>query len=783
MRDAAGDQGTPRRRGELIAIFLGVALTAAVYGWTLFTVNPRFSDRTALDHYGYLTDALLSGQLHLKIQPDPQLAQLDNPYAGSQGIPTLHDATYFNGQYFLYFGPAPVLLLLGPWRLLTGTFLFEGVATVAFSFVGFLIGTALWVGWKRRFLPGLPDFWTGFSIVMLGLGNYVFFLIQTPMFYEVPISCAYACLMGALAAVVAALKAEGVGRQSLMLGLASLLLGLAVGSRPDYLFALPALGLPLAVLWMQARRREGPGGPDCRRLAVAAIAPAGAVGIVLAAYNWARFGDYLEFGVKYQLASQDQREMKLSSLSYIPGGLHSFLWNPPHYFSHFPFLSESADSFGVVPWAPFALAALAFPLTFLDPARRSRLWIYGGGFLLLAALLNFLALSMIAFRNDRYAIDFLPAATWLGLVVMAVALTAGRLLWRLCGFMLALVASFTLLHCLLLGLSLRPHSSLAGALNVPAAALERMTGVRYGPLQLKVRFPDKPVEGRSEALLSMADGADLLYEIQPDAAHVQFRFFHRGIGGPVSDPVSLGTEGVHDLNLDLGALYPPSDHPLFAGWPENLVDALHRRLAVSIDGRTVLDRSVEFYTNDYYHTTVGAGVRTPDGVVPFSGAVVSAQRGQIPPPSQVAPLPVYGPIRITLRFPEFTAVFGEPLISTGRSGAGDLVYVTYLAPGLVRFGHDCWNHGSVETEPVAFDPSREQTVEVDMGSISRAPKTSADGSTLFQLSFNGRVLESAYRPFHPTEPVDVVFGYNAIHASTAAASFTGPEFRPQSVAP
>jgi hypothetical protein len=781
MRNAAGDPRTPRRWGEPLAIFLGVALTAIAYGWTLFAVNPQFSDKSALDHYGYLTDAFISGQLHLKVEPDPQLAQLDNPYAGSQGIPTLHDATYFNGHYYLYFGPAPVLLLLGPWRLLTGSFLLEGPATVLFSFAGFLIGTALWVGWKRRFLPRLPDFWTGFSIVVLGLGNYVFFLIQTPMFYEVPIACAYACLMGALAAVVAALKSEHVKRQALQLGLASLLLGLAVGSRPDYLFTLPALGLPLAVLWLQARRREGPAGPDCRRLLIATVAPAGVVGIILAAYNWARFGDFLEFGVKYQLASADQREMKLTSLSYIPDGLRSFLWSPPHYFSHFPFLSQSADAFGVVPWAPFALVAVAFPLTFLDPARRSRLWIYGGGFLLLSCLLNFFALSMIAFRNDRYAIDFLPAATWLGLVVMAVALTSARLIWRLCGVMLALVASFTLVHSLLLGLSLRPHTSLAKALNIPAAALEKMTGVRYGPLQLKVKFPEAPVEGRSEALLSMADGADVLYETQPDSGHVQFRFFHRGIGGPVSDPLPIGKDGVHDLELDLGALYPPSDHPLFAGWPENLVDALHRRLEVSLDGQTALDRSVEFYSNDYFHTTVGAAIKTPDGVVPFSGTIVSAERGQMPPQAQVVPAKIEGPIRITLRFPDFTAIYGEPLVSTGQSGAGDLVYVTYLASGLVRFGHDCWNHGSVETAPVSFDPSKEQTVDVDMGSMSAGPNDRADGETRFQLRFNGRLLASMYRPFHPSESVDVVFGYNAIHASTAAASFTGPEFRTKTI--
>jgi hypothetical protein len=784
MRMESTGHATPgRSRGEAWAIWIGVALTALAYGWSLVAVNPRLADRSPLDHYAYLTDALLSGQLDLKVQPDPQLAQLANPYAGSQDIPALHDATYFGGRYYLYFGPTPVVLLLAPWHVLTRTYLIEGAATVVFSFAGFLIGAYLWVGWKRRFLPRLADYWTGFAIIMLGMGNYVFFLIQTPMVYQVPISCAYACLMASLGFVISALRSDSTSGQAHRLGLASAALGLAVGARPNYLFMLPALGLPLYGLWRQARQREGPNSPGCRLLVIWTLAPAGAIGAILAAYNWARFGDFLEFGVKYQLASMDVHEMKLTGLGYLPAGLRDLLFSAPNYFSHFPFLSESADAFGVLPWAPFALAALAFPLTLLDQERRSRLWVLCGGFLLLSCVLNFFALCLVAFRNDRYAVDFLPAAIWLGLVVMAAALTAPRRIWRLCGVLLAFAAGFTLVHSVLLALSLRPHATLAGVLNRPVAAIEGLAGVRYGPLQLDLKFPETPVVGRSEELLSMADGADVLYVDQPDEAHVQFRFFHRGVGGPSSDPIAVDRGRIHALVLDLGALYPPSEHPLFAGWPDSLVDALHRRLLISLDGKTILDRSVDYYTNDYFHTRIGTAIAIPTGENPFSGTLLNVRRATMPLRAQVAPVAIQGPIRITLRFPDFASIFGEPLISTGRSGAGDLVYVTYLGPGLVRFGHDCWNYGPAETRSVSFNPMDEQTVDVDMGSLRPGQPTSADGRTLFQLRFNGQLIASAYRPFHPSLPVDVAFGYNAIRASTASATFSGPEFRTRPIAP
>ncbi len=298
MRADPALPGPRSHRGEIVAIAIAFALTAFAYGWTLRTVNFSFTTHGAMDHYAYLTDALLSGQLHLKLEPDPHLADLDNPYAGSQGIPRLHDATYYDGHYFLYFGPTPVVLLLGPWHLLTRTFLTQGTATIVFAFAGFAIGASLWIDWKRRYLPALAPGWVGLAILMLGLGNYVFFLIQTPMVYELPISCAYACLMAALALVVAAVRAESVSAQGRRLGLASAALGLAVGARPDYLFLLPALGVPLGALWWRARQREGPEGTGGRRLIAWSVAPAAAIGALLAAYNWARFGDIMEFGLE-----------------------------------------------------------------------------------------------------------------------------------------------------------------------------------------------------------------------------------------------------------------------------------------------------------------------------------------------------------------------------------------------------------------------------------------------------------------------------------------------------
>jgi hypothetical protein len=135
-----------------------------------------------------------------------------------------------------------------------------------------------------------------------------------------------------------------------------------------------------------------------------------------------------------------------------------------------------------------------------------------------------------------------------------------------------------------------------------------------------------------------------------------------------------------------------------------------------------------------------------------------------------------GPVRLIARFPEFGAIVGQPLVSTGVHGAGDLVYVLYLAPGKLRFGHDCWNYGLLETEPVLFDPGEDQVIEIDLDSLHAPPN---GGMHPFRLRFNGRDIVSTMRLSNPSTAKEVAFGYNQIGASTAEVLFGGERLDPQ----
>ena len=53
-----------------------------------------------------------------------------------------------------------------------------------------------------------------------------------------------------------------------------------------------------------------------------------------------------------------------------------------------------------------------------------------------------------------------------------------------------------------------------------------------------------------------------------------------------------------------------------------------------------------------------------------------------------------GALRLVVKLPIGTSKRGEPLVTTGRTGAGDVIYVKYLGEDRVSVGHDYWGVGA-----------------------------------------------------------------------------------------
>lgn len=782
--------GDPRR-GRTLAVFL-LSLAAGLMFY--FLIGPvsggSASTPAPYAYYGLLTDALLSGQLHLKTPPDPALKLLENPWAGHQGVPRLHDATYFQNRYYLYFSAVPALLVCAPWKLLSGEFLSDGAITAVCAALALVFAGIFWLGAWRRWFPSVWSGWLAVGVLLLTLASGLPSLVVTHSVYSVPISAAVACSMAAWVALGWALTADRPSVRLTTLGLASLAWGLAVACRPNYLFSLAALGG--AVLWLTAAaaRQQGLFSRAALATAAAGIGPAAVVGVLMAAYNYSRFGSFTEFGTTYMFAAQDQRFMDMVGYRYLWDNLHIYFAQPAVYGPYFPYLTGSGV--GVLPGVPLALLGLLWPMTLLHPPfRRNPAWIILGVALLLTFLLNVIAVSLLPTGAERYRADFLPAGILLGLFSACGLIewlrnrpSRSRLFPASARLLLGLVVAWTLSHSVLLALVHNPRPEmvrpLALAANRLTSLVERAQGREFGAATLRVSFPAAPT-GRREPLVVSGAGQDILYVWYSGENEIRLGFHHVGAGGPVSAPFKVVPGREYELEINLGSFYPPSDHPAFADWPAPQVKSLRRQLIVTLDNVRMLNGGSEFYPS--YPADIHFGENPGPYVAPgrFSGLLRLVRRHGIPAPLTLPGTDALGPMRLTLRLPEFRHFHTEPLVSTGHDRAGDLLYVSYVAPGLIRFGHDSWNAGAIETATVAYEPGKDQILELEMPAFS--PPTGAAPTGRLVLRYNGMLLLADDRPVHRSESTALFLGFNGSDSTAAAMNFSGEIARVEQIPP
>jgi hypothetical protein len=777
-----------RPRNPVLELCLAALVVLAV-GWSYLhdaaLVEGELTSRTPPGYYGLLTEALMQGHLNLNVATDPLLLRLANPYAGAQGAVRPHDMSFYKGKFYVYYGITPALILMVPWKMIAGTYLREIAATAIFCFGGFLLGAVWLVGVRRRVFPQVSPWWTFLALLVMGYGSPTFFLSNNATFYAVPISAAFFCLMAAVLLVDRTVRASTVNRAVAWLAGASLALGLAVGARPHYVVCVGLVLLPAVWIWSQLPPATLGHRPR-KRIWLAALLPAALVGIGLALYNYARFDNPLDFGIQYSMASGDLRGAHLMGLESFGSDLHAYLLGKASIVRYYPFVFSRGQPFGVLLHLSLAAAVVLFPITLLRGSLRADpVWSISGFFLLGAALANLAILcTWVLGGVDRYLVDFVPAALLLACgVLFAVVDTAepwpAAVRWPVIAVMLA-AALWTLANGACFGVATRVPTAFRAGLEAVsdrlAYTVERLTGSVQGPLELKVKFPQGAV-GRRDPIVTtgnLVGTGDIVFALYPDDSHVQFGFFHLGAGGPVGAPVAVDYKVAHKLTVELGSLYPPRHHPMFDSWSDEQVAELRRHLEVKLDGQSVLRAAADVYPSMPDGVRVGENGLAPDVSAPvFGGEILEQRRLGLPPPPSVAGYPG-GPVRLHLRWSPIVGA-NQPLVSTGHKGAGDLLNVEMLPGGLVRFQHDCWNSSDVVSDPLPTDVKAEHVVDIEMGSLYCNAQQPVPEALRRRLAVwvDGKLAIDMDRPFNPSTPQEVEFGFNSIGGGSSSGMFTG----------
>lgn len=328
---------TTHSQNNIITIILLILLSIIViyvYIWVT-TIGRMEKWPSSKDYYWKLTQAFQNGQTHLLEEPNPALANVEDVYDFQQrkGLDYLWDATYYNGKYFLYWGPAPAVL-----GIFITSITSKPVTDVGLVF-SFVLGIALFsilllYEMYKYFKMPTWAFWSGVCVSTINVP--VIWLLTRPSFYEVSISGGQFFMMAGFYFLFLGFKDS-----KLNLGLitaSTLTFGLAGATRINLL---PSICLLAAFILRRIYTLNHKKFRASLPAFVSAILPLALIAVSLSWYNYHRFGSIFEFGHRYQLTGPalTANYSDISSPRYIIPNAYSYIFRPPSLTEEFPFFT------------------------------------------------------------------------------------------------------------------------------------------------------------------------------------------------------------------------------------------------------------------------------------------------------------------------------------------------------------------------------------------------------------------------------------------------------------
>jgi hypothetical protein len=143
----------------------------------------------------------------------------------------------------------------------------------------------------------------------------------------------------------------------------------------------------------------------------------------------------------------------------------------------------------------------------------------------------------------------------------------------------------------------------------------------------------------------------------------------------------------------------------------------------------------------------------------------------------------FGPIALKIRFPIPLPKTPEPLVVTGRTGAGDFVFVKYLDEHSIAIAFDHWGRGGPISAPIKITAGEIYSLEISMGSLYPVSRTSFslifpnanfdETKNLLLIRLNGSEVLRANFDFYPAFHSEVTIGENYIGGGICGDHFSG----------
>lgn len=300
--------------------------------------------------------------------------------------------------------------------------------------------------------------------------------------------------------------------------------------------------------------------------------------------------------------------------------------------------------------------------------------------------------------------------------------------------------------------------------RVPFPRLGSVFAKPPGALRLKLLLNDTQPEQMAEPLLSSGTvgRGDLLFIRREADGRFRLGHDHWGGGAELSESFAAKPSQATELIIAMGPFLPV---PSTDGG--DVTSA--RRLYARHGDQVLFNRLVTFHPSAAGELGVGENLIASTSVSARLTTEFLACEPVSPVELARPPLVDGAPVRLHLRFfGSLTPGRTDPLISTGRAGAGDLLFIRFDGEGNFQVGHDHWGHAVTMSKK--FPMPADQILDLTLSFGALDPGTAEFArlrNRLFVATPAGVILNQP-ADFHPAPSDSWAFGLNRIGASTAS---------------
>ncbi len=351
MNQAFGEDKRYFRRTALVMTAVCILAAVAITYISLYNDTGKFGlnfmSTSGNQISQEIVDAFRAGQVHLLDEPSKELLEMENPYDWSArselGVSAKWDHLLFDGKYYSYYGIAPVLLLFLPYNLLTGFYFPTAEAILLFGALGIMFLVLFFLEFAERFGKKLPNsiLISTLAIILLSCGVWYNFVHDN--FYEIAQASGF---MFTCAGFFFLLRSNILGGGRIRcrhIALGTMCLGWAVLCRPTLAVYCVCACIILVFGYVRFYRssktseEEISVKTETAKYILASVIPFAVLGGIQMLYNFARFGNPLDFGIQYSLTINDFTRSQYHT-DFVMIGFFNFIFAFPRIYPEFPYV-------------------------------------------------------------------------------------------------------------------------------------------------------------------------------------------------------------------------------------------------------------------------------------------------------------------------------------------------------------------------------------------------------------------------------------------------------------